>query len=93
MGIGAVSLRVKRSGREAENSLSSSAEAKERVELYLHSPNKSWRRGAYLSTGTTLSLLCLKSVCWRSTEIQTDMDFCCIVSLEGKKIEVVHAIN
>jgi hypothetical protein len=35
---GALSLRVKRSGREADHSPSSSAEVKECVDLYLHSP-------------------------------------------------------
>jgi hypothetical protein len=35
---------VKRPGREAEHSLSSSAKVKECVELYVHSPNTpSWR--------------------------------------------------
>jgi hypothetical protein len=38
MGIGALSLGIKRPGREADHSLPSSAEAKECVELYLHSP-------------------------------------------------------
>jgi hypothetical protein len=41
---GSLSLGVKRPGREADHSLPSSAEVKERVELYLHSPNTpSWR--------------------------------------------------
>jgi hypothetical protein len=35
---GALSLRVKRSGREADHSPPSSAEVKECVELYIHSP-------------------------------------------------------
>jgi hypothetical protein len=35
---GAISLGVERPGREADHSLSSSAEVKECVELYLHSP-------------------------------------------------------
>jgi hypothetical protein len=35
---GALSLGVKRSGREADHSPPSSAEVKERVELYLHPP-------------------------------------------------------
>jgi hypothetical protein len=40
----ALSLGVKRPGREADHSPPSSAEAKECVELYLHSPNTpSWR--------------------------------------------------
>jgi hypothetical protein len=36
---GALSLSVKRPGSEADYSLSSNAEVKEYVELYLHSPN------------------------------------------------------
>jgi hypothetical protein len=41
---GALSLGVKRQGREADHSPPSSAEVKERVELYLHSPSTpSWR--------------------------------------------------
>jgi len=40
----ALSLGVKRPGREADHSPPSSAEVKECVELYLHSPNTpSWR--------------------------------------------------
>jgi hypothetical protein len=42
------SLGVKRPGREAVHSPSSSAEVKEWVELYLHSPNPSSWRGAQL---------------------------------------------
>jgi hypothetical protein len=38
---GALSLVVKRPGREADHSSSSSAEVKECMELYLHSPNMS----------------------------------------------------
>jgi hypothetical protein len=38
---GAISLEVKRPGREADHSPPSSAEVKECVELYLHSPNPS----------------------------------------------------
>jgi hypothetical protein len=41
---GALSVGVERSCRKADHSHPSSAEVKERVELYLHSPNKpSWR--------------------------------------------------
>jgi len=41
---GAISLGIKRPGREADNSPPFSAEGKEYVELYLHSPNTpSWR--------------------------------------------------
>jgi hypothetical protein len=36
------------SGREADHSLPSSAEVKQRVELYLHSPNTPSWRGAQL---------------------------------------------
>jgi hypothetical protein len=40
----ALSLGVKRPGREADHSPPSSAEVKEWVELYIHSPNTpSWR--------------------------------------------------
>jgi hypothetical protein len=44
----ALSLGVKRPGREADHSPSSSAEVEERVELYLHSPNTPYWRGAQL---------------------------------------------
>jgi hypothetical protein len=53
---GAHSLGVKRPGRESDHSPPSSAEVKDCVELYLHSPNTSWR-GTQLSTGTTLPFL------------------------------------
>jgi hypothetical protein len=55
---GALSLGVKRPGREANHSPPSSAEVKEWLELYLYSPNTPPWRGAQLknSTGTTLSL-------------------------------------
>jgi hypothetical protein len=45
---GALSLGIKRSGREADHSSPSSAEVKEWVELYLYSPNKPPWRGAQL---------------------------------------------
>jgi hypothetical protein len=45
---GAVSLGVKRPGHEADHSLPSSAEVKECVELYLHSPNTPSWPGAQL---------------------------------------------
>jgi hypothetical protein len=52
---GTLSLGVKGPGREAGHSSPSSAEVKECVELYLHSPNTpSWR--SVKSTGTTLPL-------------------------------------
>jgi hypothetical protein len=43
---GALSLGVKRPGRETDHSPTSSAEVNECVELYLHSPNSSSGRGA-----------------------------------------------
>jgi hypothetical protein len=45
---GALSLGVKRPGREADQSSPSSAEVEELVELYLHSPNTPSWRGAQL---------------------------------------------
>jgi hypothetical protein len=45
---GALSLRVKRPGREANHSPSSSAEVKECVEIYLDFPSRSSWRGAQL---------------------------------------------
>jgi len=53
---GALSLVVKRPGREADHSPPSSVVVKGQMELYLHSPNMPSRRGAQLkeSTGTTL---------------------------------------
>jgi hypothetical protein len=53
---GALSLGVRRPRREAGHTIPSSAEVKECVGLYLHYPNTSSWRGAYLSTGTTLPL-------------------------------------
>jgi hypothetical protein len=52
-------LEVKRPGRETDHSPPSSAEVKERVALYFHSPNTPSLRGVRLkkSTGTTLLLL------------------------------------
>jgi len=55
MGTEALCLGVKWPGREADHSPPSSARVKECMELYLHSPNTSWR-GAQLSTGTILPL-------------------------------------
>jgi hypothetical protein len=43
---GALSLGVKWQGREADHSPPSSAEIKEYMKLYLHSPNTSSWRGA-----------------------------------------------
>jgi hypothetical protein len=45
---GSLSLGVKRPGREVDHSPPSSAEVKEYVELYLHSPNMPSWRGAQL---------------------------------------------
>jgi hypothetical protein len=45
---GALSLGVKRPGREADHSPPSTSEVKESVELYLHSPNTPSWRGARL---------------------------------------------
>jgi hypothetical protein len=45
---GALSLGVKRPGRETDHSPPSSAKVKECVELYLHSPNAPSWRGAQL---------------------------------------------
>jgi hypothetical protein len=45
-----------RSGREANHSPPSSAEVKEWVELYLHSPNTPSRRGAQLGGSTRKTL-------------------------------------
>jgi hypothetical protein len=47
-GLGALSLGVRRPGREADHSPSSSAEVKEWVELYLHPTNTPSWRGAQL---------------------------------------------
>jgi hypothetical protein len=54
--LGALSLGVKRPGCEAGHSPPSSADVKELVELYLHSPSTPSWRGAQLrkSTGTTI---------------------------------------
>jgi hypothetical protein len=53
---GALHLGVKLPRRESDRSLPSSAQVKERLELYLHSPNTSSWRGTQLkkSTGKTL---------------------------------------
>jgi hypothetical protein len=58
---GALSLGVKQPGREADYSPPSSAEVKEWVELYLHSPNTPSWCGASLSTGTTLSAMTVQT--------------------------------
>jgi hypothetical protein len=49
---GGLSLRVKRLGCKADHSPPSSAEVKEEMELYLHSPNTHSWRGAQLKIGT-----------------------------------------
>jgi hypothetical protein len=58
------SLRVKRSGREADQSLTSTAEVKECVDLYLHSPNTpSWRGAQFKkSTGKIYLYLFTKTI-------------------------------
>jgi hypothetical protein len=48
MGTGALSLGIKRQGREADHSPPSSAEVEGWVKLYLHSPNTPSWRGAQL---------------------------------------------
>jgi hypothetical protein len=53
---GTLSLGVKRAGREADHSHPSSAEVKELVELYLHSPIRLHGVMLSLSTGTILPL-------------------------------------
>jgi hypothetical protein len=58
---GALFLRVKRTGREADHSPPSSADVKEWVELYLHSPNTpSWCH-SQLKAQVQLYLLCLRN--------------------------------
>jgi hypothetical protein len=54
---GALSLGVKRPGREADDSIPSSAKVKERVALYLHSPNTPSWRGARLKHRDIFTLL------------------------------------
>jgi len=56
MDTGALSVGVKRPGREADHSPLSSAEVKDCVDIYFHSPNMPSWCGAYLSTGTTSPL-------------------------------------
>jgi hypothetical protein len=56
MGTRGSFIGVKRPGREVYHSPPSSAEVKECVELYLHSPKTPSWRGAELNTGTTLPL-------------------------------------
>jgi hypothetical protein len=66
---GALSLGVNRPGSEADYSPPPSAEAKEKVELYFHSPSTSLWRGAQLkeSTGITLPFYLYTT---ESTEIE-----------------------
>jgi hypothetical protein len=56
---GALSLGVRRPGRKADHSPPSSAE-----ELYFDSPNTSWWRGAYLSTGNFTFTLYIYIYIW-----------------------------
>jgi hypothetical protein len=60
---GAISLGVKRPGREADHSPPSSAEVKECVELYLHSPNKPSWRGAQLKHWDKFTFTCFVRQC------------------------------
>jgi hypothetical protein len=53
---GVLFLEVKRQGREADHSPPSSAEVKESVELYLHSPNTPSWRGTQLKHRENLPL-------------------------------------
>jgi len=55
---GALSPRVKRSGREADHSRPSSAEVKEWMDLYLHSPNTHSWRGAQLKIKHRNNFIC-----------------------------------
>jgi hypothetical protein len=59
---GAISLGVKRPGRETDHSPPSSDEVKECVELYFHSPNTPSWRGAKLSRGSLVFTLPFMSV-------------------------------
>jgi hypothetical protein len=52
---------VKRPGREADHSHPSSAEVKECVELYLHSPNTPSRLGAQLKHRDLTFTLCISN--------------------------------
>jgi hypothetical protein len=56
---GVLSLGVKQPGREADNSLPHSVEAKEWVELYLHSPNAPSWSGAQLKHSDTFTSILL----------------------------------
>jgi hypothetical protein len=77
---GALSLVVKRPGREADHSPSSSAEVKEWVEIYLHSPNMPSWRGAQLKHRENftfyLYLLEFNYRIIRVCELQVDNLFC-----------------
>jgi hypothetical protein len=67
MGTGALSLGVKWVGHEADHSPQSSAEVKEWVELYLHSPNTPSWCGAQLKHRDNFTLLLpLDNVVYRS---------------------------
>jgi hypothetical protein len=57
-----LSLGVKRLGREADHSPPSSAEVKERVEVYLHSPNTPSLRGAQLKQRDSFTFYIIKIV-------------------------------
>jgi hypothetical protein len=97
---GALSLGVKRPGREADHSPPSSAEVKEWVELYIQSPNTPSWRGAYLkSTGTTLPFFYhfVTDLVCGVFRMQCCVFFCCsehiIGPLLGNFLELVLSIQ
>jgi hypothetical protein len=61
---GAPSLGIKRPGSEADHSPPSSAEVKECVELYLHSPIRLHGVVLNYNTGTYLPYLYLREITW-----------------------------
>jgi hypothetical protein len=77
--LGALSLEIKRPGREADHSPPSSAEVKECVGLYLHSPNtpfmawcsiKTQDNFAFTFTAEDVCLYhCPYVLCYRQTEM------------------------
>jgi hypothetical protein len=69
--LGALSLGVKRPGREADNSPPSSAVIKEWVELYFHSPNTPLWRGAWLKHWDNFAFAFYLYFYWRGAEFET----------------------
>jgi hypothetical protein len=67
---GVLYLGIKRPGREADHSPPSGAEVKECVEIHLHSPHTSSRRGAQLKHRNNFTftsfLWMIRTTCWRS---------------------------